>query len=402
MLLLRVWIAVDGVAVSNRCVNVDSTKSSTHLQSAMIFRIWNTILASLVMFNIALVISSPTALLSNWLLPQFIDSQALLEMSQLMSVLTQFGLDIFLPAAILATSFYLLGFRIQTPPKVWQQCYLASFTVAYFVFWMAMRENQLYGWYLIGGAPFIIVWLIGGAVLVLSETTQHWVRPEAASHSIRKSLAVGLFPFSAPLLVSVLLLTQASSQFTATKLRKTSFLEQCQTVGMKIVSKPSGLIRSIAFDRSKGQGIGYSRVEFDSHGKPVSFGGFGVDLSPLEAAKKLDVDYYEIRTHKPNGEALEDGHVAYFLTKGFAAPVEVKGLSPDAVVRYAADKPEELLRAPIYQHAVKYSLTLVETRSGNLLGEYSYVIDQINGRGCGANVGNAISEDAFLYTVLKN
>lgn len=355
-------------------------------------------LACIVLFSVLLVFLSPTSLLSHWLLGRFIDEQAFLELSPPISVLTQFGFDIFLPAGILALSACLLGFRISGEPRIWQQCYLASLPVGYFVFWIAMRENQLYGWFVFAGAAFIAIWLIGGALLAASELIQHGTKLEPPSLNIRNFLRIGLLPLTAPLIVLVVLLTQDVAAFSDTGLRKASFLEKCQTVGVKFLSKPSGPITSIAYDYSKGSGNGYSRVELDKDGRPTKYGEFGSGIGPSEALKKLDVDFYQIRATKPNGDPLEGGRLAYFLTRGSSIPVEVGGVTPDAVVRYSVDKPEELSNPSIYRHAVKYSIELAETRSGKTLGIYSYVIDRINGRACGANIRNVISEQAFFST----
>ena len=80
--------------------------------------------------------------------------------------------------------------------------------------------------------------------------------------------------------------------------------------------------------------------------------------------------------------------------------VEVPNFSPQVFVRYAVDKPEELSRAYIGQRAIRYSVKAIETQSETLLAEFSYVVDIMNKRACGTNVGNVISNEAFLFDAL--
>jgi hypothetical protein len=78
----------------------------------------------------------------------------------------------------------------------------------------------------------------------------------------------------------------------------------------------------------------------------------------------------------------------------------VDSFSADVLLYIDVDRPEELRKARPNQSAVRYELTLTDRRSGAVLGTFSYVVDQVNLRGCGANVDGNISQDAFIYDAI--
>ena len=63
--------------------------------------------------------------------------------------------------------------------------------------------------------------------------------------------------------------------------------------------------------------------------------------------------------------------------------------------------PAELQKAPSKQAAIKYKITLLDRRSNAVIGTYTYVVDRVNKRACGANVENVISADAFVYDAVN-
>ena len=75
-------------------------------------------------------------------------------------------------------------------------------------------------------------------------------------------------------------------------------------------------------------------------------------------------------------------------------------LGADVVLHIDVSHPEELRKARSRQGMVRYELTLTDRRSGAVLGVQSFVVDQVNGRACGANVDGNISQDAFIYDAI--
>ena len=78
----------------------------------------------------------------------------------------------------------------------------------------------------------------------------------------------------------------------------------------------------------------------------------------------------------------------------------VDQLSADVVAFVDVDNPDELRKAPIYQGAIRYQITLTDRRSGAVLGTQVFVVDRLNHRECGANVGNTINPPAFIVDTI--
>ena len=184
---------------------------------------------------------------------------------------------------------------------------------------------------------------------------------------------------------------------------KSEFDRLCEGVGVRLLAKPSGEVRSLAYDwdpqKLKHGPRDFDRYELDASGRLGTMGGFSGPRSS-ELGKKLNFDFTERRPDGRSGAATVNPQAPYYRFVPRQPYYGVESLSADAMLYIDVDRPEELDKAPGNRGAVRYELTLTDRRSGEVLGTYTYVIDEVNRRGCGANVDGSISKDAFIYDAI--
>ena len=185
------------------------------------------------------------------------------------------------------------------------------------------------------------------------------------------------------------------------------FINLCKTAGVKLLEKPVAPVRSIAYDwdpqRLKGRPH-VDRFELDGDGRIGVIGGFS-ERNSVEAQKKNIFEFTEIRRDSyRSGAASQNPSAPYYRFTDLSTKQPYYGvdnLSADVLAYLDVDNPDELRKAPIKQGVIRYQLTLSDRRSGAILGVQTFVVDRINNRACGANVGNNISQNAFIYDAIN-
>lgn len=192
------------------------------------------------------------------------------------------------------------------------------------------------------------------------------------------------------------LLSHETSEFTAL----------CKDAGVKLLEKPAGPVRSIAYDVDPKRVSGWSsasRVEVDEDGRTLGFGGFSKRNS-TEATKVASFEFTERRAGDGAGAASINPSAPYyrFPGRGTNQPYYgVDNLGADVLAVLDVDKPNEYRKAPIGQGAIRYQITLTDRRSGAVLGVQVFVVDRLNHRACGVNVDNVISPSAFVFDAIN-
>ncbi len=184
------------------------------------------------------------------------------------------------------------------------------------------------------------------------------------------------------------------------------FTALCKDVGVKLLEKPAAPVRSIAYDfdpkRISGW-TGASRVEVDEDGRTLGFGGFSKRNS-TEATKAASFEFTERRAGDGAGAATINPSAPYYHFPAISAKQPYYGvdeLSADVRAFLDVNKPDEYRKAPISQGAIRYQITLTDRRSGAVLGVQTYVVDRLNNRACGVNVGSVISPSAFIFDAIN-
>ena len=225
----------------------------------------------------------------------------------------------------------------------------------------------------------------------------------------RSGLAVLVSLSSAPVLFGLVALYSVTSSFqmpAVTKAAESEFKALCKDVGVKLLEKPAATVRSIAYDFDPNRVYdwsGASRVEVNSSGHIRGFGGFGKPGSD-ESKKSASFEFTERRAGDGAGRATINPSAPYYRfppVSSLQPYFGVAELGADVLAFLDVDKPDETGKAPIYQRAVRYQITLTDRRSGVILGVQTYVVDRLNSRACGMNVDNAISPAAFIFDAIN-
>ena len=182
------------------------------------------------------------------------------------------------------------------------------------------------------------------------------------------------------------------------------FTALCKNVGVKLLAKPVAPVRSIAYDVDPKRISGWSgasRVEVDEDGRTLGFGGFSKRNS-TEATKVASFEFTERRAGDGAGAATINPSAPYYRFPAIQQPYYgINELSADVQAFLDVDKPDEYRKAPIRQGAIRYQITLTDRRSGAVLGVQTYVVDRLNHRACGVNVGSVISQSAFIFDAIN-
>lgn len=287
--------------------------------------------------------------------------------------------------------------------------YVAWILVGHLILAETYRESREAAWIVqgmvgIAVAP-LFIGAMGWALVSAIRELREFVRAESLP---KRSPAPLLFwAVLLPMLLVAPLLVDSSRPLARSVTEQDRFADLCRDAGVRLMERPSGPVRSLAYDwdpeRLEYGRPAFDRYELDATGRLGTMGGYP-RLRSEEHAKKLDFDFTESRV--PSGRSgaatINPGapfyrYPAFRLSQPFYG---VDALSADAVLHIDVSHPEELRKARARQGMVRYELTLTDRRSGAVLGVQRFVVDQVNGRACGANVDGNISQDAFIYDAI--
>lgn len=349
----------------------------------------------------------PQLVPSRWLLAPWLTPSSTSALSPATIFATRIGVNFWLPAAVFMLLFCVIGLhrKVGAARRRWASAILLFAWVTSVALTllpvMAGRSQaggvlvMVLGMYLGFGYPIIAIAACIAAAAELAAIGRHPAVTPSPGPAALVSWAV------IPLLLFMLPLLFAPSHPLAQSAKESSgFAGVCKDVGVKLMDKPAGPVRSVAYDwdpqrwkvRPEHNGRpGRHEVDAEGRLKGIHWGKLLMPNSP-EAQKTLTLDFVETR-----GGVNPDGAYYRFPGDGVGQPQPVDALTADVVAFLDVDKPEELRKAPRDQGALRYTVQLTDRRSGAILGVQTYVIDRANLRACGANVGNYISPQAFIY-----
>ncbi len=351
---------------------------------------------------------------THWLLPG-----VWAELAPITIAFTSLAITLGLPASMLLLLFLAAGLhrRLHAPRK---RANTIGLTVAWIVYvvWIFAAYLLLAEQYTkagdgagavamlvgIGVAPFFIAAILWGLVSAWREIGV-LLRVHPGEHDPWRKVLPWIVAL--PLALAVPLILDSTRPFSRSAAATSEFDRLCKDVGVRLLAKPSGPVRSMAYDwdpqRLEFGRPDFDRYELDSNGRIGTMGGFAGTRSS-ERDKKLDFDFTESRTPTGrSGAATINPQAPIYRFPAFRLGQPYYGVdsfSADVLLYIDVDRPEELRKARPNQSAVRYELTLTDRRSGAVLGTFSYVVDQVNLRGCGANVDGNISQDAFIYDAI--
>jgi len=351
---------------------------------------------------------------SHWLLPSVMQT-----VPRVTLACANLAVMLALPASALMVLFAVTGMhrKLAGQPNWKRAAGLAAVWLAY-VAWIfvgnlllpeAYRKSGEAAWAVRGMvslavAPFFLG-AMGLALVSASREFKEIVRAE----SLPKRSPASLLAWAVllPIVLAAPLVRDSSRPLARSVNEQDSFEVLCRDVGVRLLERPSGPVRSLAYDwdpkRLEYGRPQFDRFELDARGRIGVMGGFPMPRSG-EHAKKLDFDFTESRV--PNGRSgaatINPGAPFYrFPAFRLRQPYfGVDALSADVVLFIDVSHPEELRKARSRQGVVRYELTLTDRRSGAVLGVQSFVVDHVNRRACGPNVDGNISQDAFIYDAI--
>jgi len=182
---------------------------------------------------------------------------------------------------------------------------------------------------------------------------------------------------------------------------------QCEGVGVQLLAKPVAPVKSIAYDWSD-PGLGgcsaiHRSIEVDGRGRVLGYGTH--ESFRAHEGRKLSLDFTESRKDYGNcaGRALRNPDAPYYRFPTAGEPYYgVDEISADAIAFLDVDKPQELRKAVRERLPLRFTVTLTDRRSGAVLGRQVYVLDEVNQRACGVNLGSSfISTPAFIHDAVN-
>jgi hypothetical protein len=308
--------------------------------------------------------------------------------------------------------------RRQAGPATWKRTAgLAAAWIAY-VAWILVghlflaetyRESREAAWIVQGMVGLAVAPLfigaMGWALVSASRELREIVRAESLPG--RSPAALLAWAVVLPMALVAPLAWDSSRPLARSMAEQQRFEALCRDVGARLMERPSGPVRSLAYDwdpeRLEYGRPAFDRYELDSRGRIGIMGGFPRPRSQ-EQAKKLDFDFTESRVPDGrSGAATINPGAPFYRFPAFRLRQPYYGvdaLSADVVLYIDVSHPEELRKARSRQGLVRYELTLTDRRSGAVLGVQHFVVEQVNLRACGANVDGNISQDAFVYDAI--
>ena len=357
----------------------------------------------------------PSLVPTRWILAPWLSSSAMATVSSTAMMITRIGLNLWLPASVLMVVFWLTGLhrKLGAPKARYASVGLglawAANIAAGFVPLAVSGYGEATGAVMLVVGMFLMpVYLavvavgVAAAIVELRSLSRH-------DGSASSRMPFGLLGWAVlpPVLSLMPLLLAPSNPLALTSREATAFANLCKDVGVRLLEKPSAPVRSVAYDWDPQRMHGRPDVEYiemDSSGRTGTQGIF--DRPRYSGAqKKLVLDFTESRRDGGrSGAATINPGAPYYHFPDFSAKQPYYGVdafSADVLAFFEVDNPEELRKAPIYQGALRYQITLTDRRSGAVLGVQAYAFDRVNKRACGANTENAISQNVFIYDAIN-
>ncbi len=293
---------------------------------------------------------------------------------------------------------------------------LATTWIFYFGLWLFLHilsSNAMLGlgyMFAFGGWPFVLIagiYYVYKVVVSIARELRYFNQADVSPNGAGVPLAhIAGTVFTLILVTIAILWLSPGKPIYASAVDKRLYEALCKDVGVRLLEKPAAPVRSIAFDSDPKRVYGASGVlgvELDANGRTLGVGRFTKHIS-TEATKEAVFEFTERRAGDGAGAALINPSAPYyhFPARGTNQPYYgVDHLSADVVAFVDVDKPAEHRKAPIYQGAIRYQITLTDRRSGAVLGTQVFVVDRLNHRECGANVDNTISPSAFIVDAIN-
>lgn len=352
---------------------------------------------------------------SRWILAPWFSASSMATVPDWIKFVVRIGVNLWLPASVLMILFALLGFhrKLDAPKSRFVGLRLACSWVAHIVLSAGMFVlSNRYGGSEASGAIGLVVGLVMLPIYFLlgaltftaaaSEIGAMWQFDDPS----RARVPVALLSWATlPPAVSVLpLLLAPSNPLALTAQENAEYAQLCSTTGVRLMAKPAGSVRSIAYDwdparyhydvfeyRLDPQGrLNYSHVDRASS-REVEAKKF---LHKLDFRESRQSDYCHAQSeprmpyaHCPIWYGRPPPNAKYYAIDTFTADVLV----------YFDVNTADYLNNTVNHGPIKFTIKLTDRRSGEQLGEMSYVVDRVNKRACGANVGTIISPEAFYY-----
>ncbi len=373
------------------------------------FRLINLALALAASANVILM---PSRLLS----ALFVSDEAARALHPFVNFLVETGINLLLPAAVFLVGFCVAGLHkkgranMPAPPFALVTAWLLYFGLWLFPHVLSSNDTLALGYmFAFGGWPFVLIaglYYAYKVVVSIARELSYFKQADVSPSGVGVPLAhIAGTVFTLILVTIAILWLSPGKPIYASAVDKGLYDALCKDVGVRLLNKPVAQVKSIAYI-SGPKGIQWSdifRVELDENGRTLGMGGFSKPDS-IEATKKAVFEFTERRAGDGAGAATINPSAPYyhFPTSGTNQPYYgVDHLSADVVASVDVDKPDEYRKAPIYQRAIRYQITLTDRRSGAVLGTQVYVVDRLNNRACGANVDNTISPSAFIFDAIN-
>ncbi len=379
--------------------------------------------------NLALGISAAVAFVcdatdlpsaSQWILGPWYSKSSLETLPAWIAIATRLGLNLWLPASVLMVLFAMtrLPRKLEAPRPRFSATVLAIAWIVYVILTVALYWlGEKFGGTEASGAiglivglalfPVVIALVLGGFAAAISQLAALWpFKPVDPSTRVSHAwLAWALIP---PFLLVLPLWFAPSQPLAITTRGDSEFDALCSSAGVRLLAKPAGPVRSIAYDWDPAR---YRRSNFeyrlDNKGRMNSLGGDPSSYRILSTKKLLhQFDFSESR-QDDYCHAKSEPPTQYAHCPSVRSNIELKApyYGIDAftadVLAYLDVNTDDYLSHTTNHGPVRFEITLTDRRSGELLGEMSYVVDRANGRACGANVGTIISHEAFYYDAIN-
>jgi hypothetical protein len=363
-------------------------------------------------------VSQVTALIpSRWIFAPWISHSSLQSVPAPIVFMAKIGVNLCLPASVLLFVFALLGFhrKLYAPRKrvaIWLT--LAWLSYIAFVAMLFVLDAEFGGSDAAGAVGLVVglislpvIGLLGafGILAAMSEFSALWRYDDPTPN--RLPIAVIVWAIIPPILL-VLPLWFAPSQPRAITARGNDEFEAlCRTAGVRLLAKPAGPVRSIAFDWDpERMSRPFPCYTLDKRGNFTS--GNLTCWAPKiihKDGKNLVLDFIESR-QDDYCHARSDVRMPYAHCPSVEANVKMKApyyaidtFTADVLAYYEVDRPDSKFNN-LHHGPVRFQITLTDRRSGDVLGEMAYVVDQGNRRACGGNMGNEINQDAFIWDAI--
>lgn len=355
---------------------------------------------------------------SRWVLAPWFSPASLETVPDAIKFMTKIGVNLWLPASVLLVLFVVLGFhrKLDAPRPKRAALGLALAWIAYiamtallFVLDAKFGGSDAAGavGLIVGLLTLPIIGILGGCAIIaaVAEIAAMWRFEEVTRPRFPVSLAAWA---AIPPVLLVLPLWFAPSQPRALTARVDDEFEAlCRTVGARLLAKPAGPVRSIAYDWDR------ERMErpipcysLDKRGNFAS--GHLTCWAPKiihKDGKNLVLDFIESR-QDDYCSARSDVRMPYAHCPSVEANVKLKApyyaidtFTADILAYYEVDRRDSKIDR-INHGPVRFQITLTDRRSGDVLGEMAYVVDRGNRRACGGNMGNEINQDAFIWDAI--